>query len=75
MADIKESHIKCGHCGHRFNSPIFFGNTETFETATTSGNTAQCPSCNKMINCNKSNMSYVLADDTGGAVSNDFGKQ
>ena len=72
MAQIKESFIKC-KCGHRFHSPIFFGDTETFDTATTSGNKAQCPSCEIMIDCNKTNMSYILADNSGGAVGDEFG--
>lgn len=73
MAQIKISFIKC-KCGHRFNSPIFFGDTETFDLATTSGNKAQCPSCRTMIDCNKTNMSYVLADNSGGAVGHGFGE-
>lgn len=73
MAAIKESFIKCGHCGTRFNSPIFLGDTETFESAMTWGNKAQCPNCKEMIHCNKENMSYVLADESGGSVGDDFG--
>jgi len=72
MTQIKESFIKC-KCGNRFNSPIFFRDTATFESATTSGNKAQCPSCRVMIDCNKTNMSYVLAGNSGGAVGNEFG--
>jgi DNA-directed RNA polymerase subunit M/transcription elongation factor TFIIS len=73
MAAIKESFIKCNACGNRFRSPIFFGHTAAFDSATTSGNKAQCPKCGTMINCNKDNMSYVLADDSGGAVGGGFG--
>ena len=73
MAKIKESFIKC-KCGHRFNSPIFFGDTETFESATTWGNSAQCPKCRVMMDCNKTNMSYVLEGNTGGNVGNGFGE-
>lgn len=73
MAAIKESFIKCNVCDHRFHSPIFFGDTATFESATTWGNKAQCPECGTMIDCNKDNMSYALADDTGGAVGGGFG--
>ena len=73
MAKIKESHIKCGNCDTRFRSPIFFENTEAFETATMVGNVAQCPKCGQMINCNKENMSYVLDDDSGGFVGGGFG--
>jgi hypothetical protein len=72
MTKIKESFIKC-ECGNRFNSPIFFGDVATFESATTSGNKAQCPACGVMIDCNKTNMSYVLVGAQGGVVGNDFG--
>ncbi len=73
MAKIKESFIKCGHCGTKFRSPIHFGDTESFDSATLSNNTAQCPNpkCRKTIHCNKENMSYVLADGSGGFVGND----
>ncbi len=73
-AKIKESYIKCGHCGMKFRSPIFFADTDSFETATMMGNQAQCPQCGRMIHCNKENMSYVLADDEepGGFVGYDF---
>lgn len=72
MAKIKESFIKCGNCGTRFPSPIFFADTRAFETATMSGNKAQCPKCRQMIHCNKENMSYALADEVGGFVGDDF---
>jgi hypothetical protein len=73
MAEIKESFIKCPKCSTRFPSPIFFGDTISFETATTWGNTAQCPKCGDMVKCNKENMSYTLADDSGGGVGGGFG--
>ncbi len=72
MAKIKESYIQCGHCGTKFRSPIFFGDTDSFDTATTAGNTAQCPKCHKVIHCNRENMSYLLADDSGGFFGTDF---
>jgi hypothetical protein len=73
MDKIKSVHILCGHCNTRFPSPIMFGDVQTFESATTAGNIAQCPRCRTMINCNKDNMSYVLADDSGGSVGPNFG--
>jgi len=72
MAKIKASHIKCGVCGTKFRSPISLGDTEAFQSATLVGNTASCPDCGRMIHCNSENMSYVLADDTGGLVGNDY---
>lgn len=74
MAKIKESHVQCPHCGTKFPSPIFIADTESFDTAILAGNRAQCPNpnCGKMINCNKENMSYLLADETGGFVGKEF---
>ncbi len=71
---IKESYITCGYCGTKFQSPIFFGDTDSFDSAITAGNTAQCPNknCRKMIHCNRKNMSYLLADEPGGFVGDDF---
>jgi|APFre7841882630_1041343.scaffolds.fasta_scaffold85482_2 hypothetical protein len=66
MAKIKASHIQCGFCGSRFRSPIFWGDTETFEFATTWCNKVRCPECGHMIKCDKGNMSYVLERDAGG---------
>lgn len=73
MDKIEKSFVKCS-CGHRFPSPIFFGSVAVFESATTSGNSVQCPSCRKMFACNKDNMSYVLTGNSGGSVGDDFGK-
>lgn len=74
MATIKVSYIKCS-CGHRFASPFHFGDTESFDSATMMGNTAQCPKCSRMIACNKENMSFELAADEGGFVGDKFGKR
>lgn len=71
---IKSCYLKCPHCGHRQSSPIQFGDVRSFETGLAMGNKSQCRQCGKMIDCNKANMSYVLADDSGGSVGPDFGK-
>jgi hypothetical protein len=70
---IKAVNIKCAHCGTTFPSPIFMGDVPTFESALTWGNKAQCPTCHRMIDCNKDNMSYVLEGSVGGLVGGDFG--
>lgn len=72
MAKIKSVSVKCGHCGTVQPSGIFVGDTQSFETLVTSGNTQQCRNCGKIINMNKENMSYVLADGSGGAMYDDF---
>ncbi|WP_082721992.1 hypothetical protein [Burkholderia sp. RF2-non_BP3] len=74
MAEIKEIWIKCPN-GHRFRSPIFLGDTETFDSGVLFGNTAQCPTCGALVDCNKENMSYILADGSGGLVGDGFGKK
>lgn len=73
---IKECIIKCPECGTKFNSPIFFGDVATFEAALTMGNITQCinPSCRVLIDCNRENMTYRLADESGGFVGEKFGR-
>jgi hypothetical protein len=75
MQRIKSVSLKCPHCGHQFPSPIFITDVVAFETAVTSGNKTWCPKCRQKIDCNKENMAYVLADDSGGAVGPDFGNK
>lgn len=74
MAEIKEIWIKCPN-GHRIPSPIFIGDTATFDSGVLFGNKAQCPTCGTWVDCNKENMSYILADGSGGVVGDDFGKK
>jgi len=69
MSKTKTLEIRCLHCDTWFNSPIFFGELETLETCTMTGNLAQCPSCGKMTNCNKENMR--LRAEKGGFLGND----
>jgi hypothetical protein len=75
MAKIKSVSLKCGHCGTHQPCAIFCGDTQVFDTLTAAGNIQQCrnPKCRQMIHCNKENMSYVLADGSGGSVGEDFG--
>lgn len=70
---IKDVFIKCGHCGHRFESRNKIGDVRGFETAITMGNKVACPNCREMIDCNKENMSYVLEGSVGGMVGGAFG--
>ena len=66
MAKIKESFIQCGHCGSKFRSPFFIGDTKTFSHAILWGNRVKCPSCELTIDCNERNMSYVLEEAPDG---------
>lgn len=71
---IKSISIRCHHCGHRFPSMIGTGDVQTFQKMLMAGNTQVCPKCLTIVACNKENMSYVLADDSGGSVGPEFGK-
>ena len=70
MSKVNQIEIRCSHCSTWFPSPIFFGDSESFETSTMYGNTVSCPSCGKMTSCNKENMRVrhekggFLGDDT-----------
>lgn len=72
MTEIGKIHIKC-KCSHRFPSPIFIGSVEMFEAVVASGNKAECPKCRSMVDCNKDNMSYELADGSGGSMGYNYG--
>ena len=55
MSKVTEISIKCEHCKKWFPSPIFFGDSESFDTSQLFGNLAQCKHCGKMSGCNKEN--------------------
>lgn len=73
MAKISEITLKCGHCGHRFPSPIFAGDSVTLETMITVGNKVECPKCKTMISCNKQNMAWRWEDGSGGGMYDEWG--
>ncbi|MBF7150029.1 hypothetical protein [Bacillus toyonensis] len=56
MIQIKTIEIQCTYCKFWFPSPIFFDNMNSFDTSILIGNTVSCPSCGKMVSCNKENM-------------------
>lgn len=64
MAKTKEISIRCSHCQTWFPSPIWFGDSESFDTSTLFANQAQCPRCKKMTGCNKENF-HALFEDGG----------
>ena len=64
MDKVKTLEIQCTDCGTWFNSPIFFGDMDSFSSSTVIGNTVQCPKCNKLVSCNKENM-RILSDNGG----------
>lgn len=70
---IKSVSILCGYCKTRFPSPMFIGDINSFESTATARIKVRCPACRQLIDCNKENMAYVLADDSGGLVGRSFG--
>jgi len=55
MAKTESIEIRCEHCQKWFPSPIFIGDSESFDTSVLFGNTAQCRHCQKMTGCDKNN--------------------
>ena len=72
MSKTKEILIKCLNvkCNAWFNSPIMFGDSESFDTSYLEGNTVQCPSCDTMTPCNKENMKVRYSENKRGFVGN-----
>lgn len=64
MSNKKKLQIRCLNCKKWFDSPIFFADLGSFDTATLEGNKVQCQNCGKMTGCNKENMK--LSSDDGG---------
>lgn len=62
MSAIKTIQVKCTACGTWFDSPIFVENINSFDSSLIEGNRVGCPSCGKMVGCNKSNMRIVSSD-------------
>jgi hypothetical protein len=62
MAKTKEISIRCLHCREWFASPIFLGDSETFDTSILFNNQAQCPHCRRMTGCDKDNFRARFED-------------
>ncbi len=71
MAKIKEISIRCKNCGKWFPSPIFFGDSDSFDTSMLIGNQAQCRNCGKMTGCDKENIRVRYESGEGGFVGYD----
>lgn len=69
MSKTKSIEIRCEHCRKWFPSPIFFGDSESFDTSVLFANKAQCRHCGKMTGCNKENFRALFED--GGFQGND----
>jgi hypothetical protein len=68
MAKTQEISIRCQYCRQWFPSPIFFGDSQSFDTATLFNNKAQCHHCHKMTGCDKENFRARFED--GGFIGN-----
>jgi len=62
MAKTKEISIRCSQCREWFPSPIFLGDSETFDTSILFSNQAQCPHCGRMTGCDKDNFCARFED-------------
>jgi hypothetical protein len=62
MSKTKEISIRCLNCHQWFPSPIFFADSDSFNTATLFANSAQCPHCGKMTGCNTENFRARFED-------------
>jgi hypothetical protein len=62
MSKTESIEIRCQHCGQWFPSPIFMGDSRSFDTAKLFGNQAQCSNCGKMTGCNKENFRARFED-------------
>lgn len=64
LSTTKKIQIRCVHCKHWFDSPIFIGGSDSFDISIITGNTVDCPKCRRITGCNKENM-RVLFEDGG----------
>ena len=62
MAKTKEISVRCLHCREWFPSPIFLGDSETFDSNVLFNNRAQCPQCGQMTGCDKNNFRARFED-------------
>lgn len=67
--DTKSVEIKCTKCGKWFESPIFFGDIESFDISTLENINVQCPHCSKVSPGNKENMR--VRSTKGGFIGKD----
>jgi hypothetical protein len=64
MNENTNTEIKCIICGEWLQSPISFGDLQSFETATIYGNTVLCPN-GHTTSCDKENMRFRYTDSDG----------
>jgi hypothetical protein len=69
MSKTTEISIRCQHCKKWFPSPIFMGDSKSFNTATLFNNKAQCHHCKRMTGCDKEN--FRARFENGGFLGSD----
>jgi hypothetical protein len=69
MSKTVSIEIRCLHCRSWFPSPIFLGDSESFDSSQLFANLAQCPHCLRMTGCNKEN--FRARFDDGGYLGVD----
>ena len=62
MSKTKSIEIRCQHCRRWFRSPIFFTDSESFDTATLFDNACTYPHCGKMTGCDEDNFRARFED-------------
>ena len=62
MSKTKSIEIRCQHCREWFPSPIFFADSQSFDTSSLFNNLAQCPHCGRMTGCDKDNFRARFED-------------
>lgn len=71
MQPLKRVEMQCIACKSWFPSPIQMGSMEALLSTFTAGNITNCPSCGRMVPCNKENMRVTRSDGKGGWVGDD----
>ena len=63
MSKTKSIEIRCQHCRAWFPSPIFFEDSDSFDTSMLFDNLARCANCGEMTGCDKDNFRAFFEDD------------
>jgi len=62
MAKTIDIQVRCLHCRKWSKSPIWFQDSESFDSASLFANQRQCPKCGEMTGCNKDNFRARFED-------------
>jgi hypothetical protein len=62
MSLTQSIHLRCQHCRKWFRSPIFFIDSESFDTTTLFDTRAQCRHCGRLTKCDQDNLNARFKD-------------